>query len=62
MIGAMSNLSRRYFPARRGRCKEELLSARAAPHAWIEIHRDELLANWELASQGNTVFKIEPLR
>ncbi|OHE82157.1 MAG: hypothetical protein A2107_10925 [Verrucomicrobia bacterium GWF2_62_7] len=30
--------------------------------AWIEIHRDELLADWELAVQGQAVFKIEPLR
>ena len=30
--------------------------------AWIEIHREELLADWELASQGQTVFKIDPLR
>jgi hypothetical protein len=30
--------------------------------AWIEIHRDELMADWELASQGQAVFKIEPLR
>jgi hypothetical protein len=29
--------------------------------AWIEIHQDELLANWELASQGQTIFKIGPL-
>jgi hypothetical protein len=30
--------------------------------AWIEIHKEELMADWELASQGETVFKIEPLR
>lgn len=30
--------------------------------AWIEIHRDELLANWTLALEGNTPFKIDPLR
>jgi len=30
--------------------------------AWIEIHQEELLADWSLASQGETVFKIEPLR
>ncbi len=30
--------------------------------AWIEIHQDELMANWELASQGQSVFRIEPLR
>ena len=30
--------------------------------AWIEIHRDELLANWRLAVMGEEVFKIEPLR
>lgn len=25
--------------------------------AWIEIHQDELIADWELASQGQPVFK-----
>jgi hypothetical protein len=30
--------------------------------AWIEIHQDELMANWELASHGEAVFKIAPLR
>jgi hypothetical protein len=30
--------------------------------AWIEIHRDELMADWELASQGEPVFKIDPLK
>ncbi len=30
--------------------------------AWIEIHRDELLADWELASQGEAVFRIDPLK
>ena len=30
--------------------------------AWIEIHREELLANWQLAVNGEEVFKIEPLK
>jgi len=30
--------------------------------AWIEIHREELLADWKLAVAGEPVFKIEPLR
>jgi hypothetical protein len=30
--------------------------------AWIEIHRDELLADWELASKGEVVFRIDPLK
>ena len=30
--------------------------------AWIEIHRDELLANWELAVNGREIFKIDPLK
>ena len=30
--------------------------------AWIEIHQDELIADWELASQGETVFRIDPLK
>ena len=30
--------------------------------AWIEIHKDELLADWELAVNGENIFKIEPLK
>jgi hypothetical protein len=30
--------------------------------AWIEIHRDELMANWQLAIEGQPIFKIEPLK
>ena len=30
--------------------------------AWIEIHREELLADWQLAVNGEEVFKIEPLK
>ena len=29
--------------------------------AWIEIHKDDLLANWELAVNGKTPFKIRGL-
>ena len=30
--------------------------------AWIEIHKDELMADWQLAASGQEVFKIEPLK
>lgn len=30
--------------------------------AWIEIHREDLLADWELAVNGERPFPIEPLR
>ncbi len=30
--------------------------------AWIEIHREELLADWELAIAGEPLFKIPPLQ
>ncbi len=30
--------------------------------AWIEIHKDELMADWELAINGEAVFKIDPLK
>jgi hypothetical protein len=30
--------------------------------AWIEIHQEELMANWRLAVNGEKVFRIEPLR
>ncbi len=30
--------------------------------AWIEIHRDELMADWELAVAGEELFRIAPLQ
>jgi hypothetical protein len=30
--------------------------------AWIEIHRDELMANWNLAVNGEEIFRVEPLK
>lgn len=30
--------------------------------AWIEIRRDELLADWELCQNGEKPFQIEPLK
>ena len=29
--------------------------------AWIEIHKDELMANWDLCMNGKEPFKIQPL-
>jgi hypothetical protein len=29
--------------------------------AWVELHRDELLADWELAIHGELPYKIAPL-
>ncbi|MEF8727130.1 MAG: DUF4160 domain-containing protein [Accumulibacter sp.] len=30
--------------------------------AWIEIHREELMADWALAISGEPPFRIDPLR
>ena len=30
--------------------------------AWVEIHQEELMANWFLAVSGNTIYPIEPLK
>ena len=30
--------------------------------AWIELHQDELMADWALAVSGEMPYKIEPLR
>ena len=30
--------------------------------AWIEIHQEELMADWKLAVEGQQPYKIEPLR
>lgn len=30
--------------------------------AWIEIRREDLMADWELAINGQSLFPIDPLR
>ena len=30
--------------------------------AWVELHREELIANWELAIQEQPLYKIEPIK
>ena len=30
--------------------------------AWMEIHKDELVADWELAVVGEQPYKVEPLK
>ena len=30
--------------------------------AWIELHKDELVADWELAVEGQQPYNIAPLR
>jgi hypothetical protein len=30
--------------------------------AWIEIHKEELMADWQLAISGESIFKIDPLK
>ncbi len=46
----------------------ELLSGAIPPAkarlvlAWIEIHRDDLMADWRLAVSGQLPHKIEPLK
>lgn len=30
--------------------------------AWVEIHKDDLAANWKLLSSGEQHFRIDPLK
>ena len=30
--------------------------------AWMEIHREDLAANWKLLSSGEQYFRIDPLK
>lgn len=29
---------------------------------WVDLHREELLADWEIAKEGDEPFRIDPLR
>ncbi|MBC8385324.1 MAG: DUF4160 domain-containing protein [Candidatus Cloacimonetes bacterium] len=31
-------------------------------YAWIELHKDELLADWKLVVEGQQPYKIDPLK
>lgn len=33
-----------------------------AVQVWVDLHQDELMANWELAINGEELFRIEGLR
>ena len=61
-------LSLRVRPTADGRANGEVLAGELPSgkarlvQAWIELHRDELQADWDLAVNGEEVFKIDPLR
>ncbi len=38
------------------------INKRKLVDAWIVIHKDELLADWELVIAGERIFQIEPLK
>jgi len=43
--------------------KEEMPKNKMKPiNAWVEIHKEDLMANWKLAVEGQQPYKIEPLR
>lgn len=42
--------------------RELVRSKKKILDAWLVIHRDDLMANWDLLSSGEQCFKIEPLR
>lgn len=49
-------------------CKNKLIEGEIKANkmkliqAWIEIHNDELMADWELALKGENIYKIDPLK
>ncbi|MDR0550916.1 MAG: DUF4160 domain-containing protein [Spirochaetaceae bacterium] len=47
-----------------GVCGNAANSARRIYYAskWITLHKDELLADWELAQNGETPYNIDPLK
>lgn len=53
---AIYALDGRLLAGRLPKNKERLL------WAWMEIHQEDLWANWELAESGQAPFRIAPLR
>jgi hypothetical protein len=52
------------FDIATGELKDGALSIRQTRlvQAWIEIHREELMADWALAKNGEQLFPIDPLK
>lgn len=63
-IHAIYNESEAVFRIDDGEIAEGELPAKQSKlvKAWIEIHREELEANWELCQNGEPPFKIDPLK
>lgn len=38
------------------------ISKKKLVEAWIEIHKEELFSDWQLALEGQALFKIDPLK
>jgi len=38
------------------------INKRKLVEAWIEIHKEDLIADWQLAIAGQTIFTIDPLK
>ena len=38
------------------------VNKRKLVEAWIEIHKEDLMADWSLAIAGQAIFPIEPLK
>ena len=38
------------------------LTPRQLRMVWVDLHREELLADWELAKEGVEPFRIDPLK
>lgn len=63
-IHAIYQSSEAVFSVKDGEITAGELSRKQAKlvQAWIEIHREELLANWDLCQNGEKPFTIDPLR
>lgn len=38
------------------------ISKQKLVEAWIELHKEELMSDWQLAVEGQSLYKIDPLR
>lgn len=52
------------LPLKMARCSAGELPPRQLRmvQVWVDLHRDELLADWELAKEGVEPFRIDPLK
>lgn len=62
MIVALQFYAKKKMNIHQSNCNDFPDRQKKLVSAWAVLHKDELLANWELAREDQSLFRIDPLR